>query len=161
MSLTKPMRVYIETTVWNFPFADDAPDHREATLTFFNLVRQGRFEAYLSNVVLFEFQAAEEPRRSQLLDLVRDISPILLPAIDAIEDLADEYMKNGLVPERYHDDARHIAAAVVGNMDLLVSWNFKHIVKPKTRRLVAATSRLVGYREIEICTPEEVLNEFE
>ncbi len=46
-------------------------------------------------------------------------------------------------------------------MDLLLSWNFKHIVKMKTRRMVSATTRLAGYKEIEIWTPEEVINDEE
>ena len=40
--------------------------------------------------------------------------------------------------------------------DLLVSWNFEHLVKLKTRVGVNAVNRLVGYREIEIVSPEEV-----
>lgn len=44
---------------------------------------------------------------------------------------------------------------------MLLSWNFKHIVKVKTRRMVAATTRLAGYKEIEIWTPEEVIDDNE
>lgn len=51
----------------------------------------------------------------------------------------------------------HISVAIVNNLDILISWNFQHIVKVKTRVEVNAVSRLMNYHEIEICSPEEVV----
>lgn len=153
------LRVYVETTIWNFAFADDAPEHRDATRQFFDQVRRGDFEVYISNAVLTELHAAQEPRLSQLTGLITEIAPSVLSVTAESLALAQEYIDSGMVPEKYSTDALHIAVAVVEDMDVLLSWNFKHIVKVKTRRLVSATSRLAGYRDIDICTPEEVLDE--
>jgi len=65
-------------------------------------------------------------------------------------------MEGGVVPVRFRDDAVHIAVAVVNDLDVVVSWNLEHMVKLRTRTRVNAINRLNGYKEIEICTPEEV-----
>ncbi|MBI5479971.1 MAG: PIN domain-containing protein [Deltaproteobacteria bacterium] len=152
-------RVYVETTVWNFVFAQDAPEHRDATQRFFDQVRAGGFEVYVAKVVLDEVAAAPAPRRSELAQLISEIAPAVLESSAEAETLAAELVALGMVPPKYANDALHIAIAVVENMDLLVSWNFRHIVRVKTRRVVGAAARLGGYRELEICTPEEVIDE--
>jgi hypothetical protein len=89
--------------------------------------------------------------------LLREISPFLLELdLEAIE-LADRYVKEGIIPARYRSDALHIAAAVTNGIDVIVSWNFEHIVKLKTRVMVDGVNKLLGYHEIEICSPEEVI----
>jgi len=155
----KKVRVYVETSVWNFVFADDAPTRRDATRRFFEEVRKGAFEVFLSDVVLDEIKAAPEPRRSELDALIGEIGPKILDSSDETDELAASLLAGHTIPDKYDNDAKHIAIAVVENMDVLLSWNFKHIVKMTTRRVVAATSRLNGYKEIEIATPEEVIDD--
>ncbi len=70
--------------------------------------------------------------------------------------VADEYIKANIIPLRYRDDAFHLAIATCYDLDVLVSWNMRHLVKLSTRRGANAINKLYGYREIEICTPEEV-----
>lgn len=60
------------------------------------------------------------------------------------------------MPVRFHADALHIALATVGQVDLVVSWNFKHIVRFDKIRLFKAVNREMGYKEIEIYSPREV-----
>ena len=150
-------RVYVETSVWNFAFADDSPKERDFTRQFFEKVRHGDFEVYASNVVLAEVQNAPEPRRSDLLRLLDEIAPTILPTSEEASTLAAELVNSGAVPARYDNDAMHIAIAVVANIDTLLSWNFKHIVRSKTRTLVTAASLVAGYKDIEIACPQEVI----
>ena len=72
-------------------------------------------------------------------------------------ELASEYIKKGIIPLRYEDDAFHIAVASVNNIDAIISWNFKHIVKLKTKKEVLGVNALMGYKEIEIYSPLEVI----
>lgn len=74
-----------------------------------------------------------------------------------MEWLAEEYVRYGAVPEGYPEDAYHIAIAVMNDMDCILSWNFKHIVRRKTRDIVRMVNTLNGLRQIEIITPAEVL----
>ncbi len=151
------LRIYLDTSVWSFPFHDDAPERRDVTKEFFDQVRADRFDVYLSDLVVEELQAAPELRRTQLLGLVREISPTAFQTTLEARQLTREFLAAGVVPARFQNDARHIAIALVNECDVVLSWNFKHIVNLKTRRLVNDTSRMLGYGEIEICTPREVL----
>jgi hypothetical protein len=81
----------------------------------------------------------------------------VLPLTDDVEWLAIEYVRCGPIPEGYHEDAYHIAIAVINDIDYLLSWNFKHIVRKKTRDIVRMVNTLNGYRQIEIMTPAELL----
>ncbi len=78
-----------------------------------------------------------------------------------IRELAKEYTKNGIIPLKYIDDAIHIAAATVSQCDALVSWNFKHIVKLKTIQGINGVNKLVGYKEIQLVSPQMMLEEKE
>ena len=142
----------------NFAFADDAPERRDATRELFDEVRAGAFEAHVSDVVIAELRNAGEPKRSQLLGLVDEIAPVGLRLTDEAEQLAAKFVANGMVPKQYGNDALHIAIALVEGVDVLLSWNFKHIVKLKTARMVAEVCSQAGYELIEIRTPEEVIN---
>lgn len=55
------------------------------------------------------------------------------------------------------DDALHIACASVNDLDAIISWNFEHIVKLKTKREVVGINVLLGYKEIGIYSPWEVV----
>ncbi len=70
-----------------------------------------------------------------------------------IKTLAEEYVIRGVIPAKHIEDAIHIAIATVNSLDILVSWNFEHIVKLKTKREVNAINLLLGYNQIEIIEP--------
>ena len=74
-----------------------------------------------------------------------------------MQELAKEYIAQGIIPKRYENDALHIAVAAVHDLDVIISWNFEHIVKMKTKRQVNAINTLLGYKGIDIYTPREVV----
>lgn len=96
-------------------------------------------------------------KRVQLEDLLKKTTPFLLRVDSEVERLADCYIKERIIPEKYRGDALHIAAAVVNRIEVIISWNFEHIVKLKTRIMVNGINKLQGYPGIEICSPEEVV----
>ena len=81
----------------------------------------------------------------------------VLSLTDDVEWLAKEYIRYGAVPESYPEDAYHIAVAVLNEMDFLLSWNFKHIVRIKTKDIVRMVNTLNNLRQIVIITPAELL----
>jgi len=156
MGLVKPARVYVETSVWSFQFADDAPVLRDITQQFFKEARQSIFELYSSEVVIGELRRAPEPLRSSLITFHDEFAPTVLDISDEALRLSKEYLDRHLVPERYDNDALHIAIATVTGLDFLVSWNMKHIVKDHTRDRVNATNLLSGFGELKIRVPGEI-----
>ncbi|MFZ3064995.1 MAG: PIN domain-containing protein [Nitrospirota bacterium] len=153
----KKIRYYLDTTVFNFVFAESDTEKKEITLKFFKdlpLIADG---VYISDEVVREISRAPEPRKSQLEGLIRGTNPFLLEIDLEIEELAERYISEGIIPEKYRSDAIHIATAVINGIDVIVSWNFEHIVKLKTRVMVDGVNKLLGYHEIQICSPEEVV----
>ena len=65
--------------------------------------------------------------------------------------------RHGAVPEKYHRDAFHIGVATVNHVEALISWNYKHIVRRKTREVVRMVNALYNYPFIEIMSPPEIL----
>lgn len=78
-----------------------------------------------------------------------------------VEELAENYIKAGAVSRKFHEDALHIAIATIHKSDILVSWNFKHIVNIDRIRKYNAVNLMFGYSAIEIRTPREILKENE
>jgi predicted nucleic acid-binding protein len=150
-------KIYLDTSVFNFAIADDVPKEREITLKLFDEAQNGKYEIYISEVVTGEINRAPQTKAVKLRDCVKKINPEELALDDNAQTLAEEYIGRGVIPYKYEDDAFHIAIASVNNLDVIVSWNFTHIVKLKTRREVAAINTLMGYKPIEICSPQEVI----
>lgn len=73
-----------------------------------------------------------------------------------IRDLARVYIEKGVFPEKYVDDALHVAITSFYEISYLISWNFEHLVKVKTRKWVNSVNILEGLREIEIVSPQEL-----
>ena len=99
-------------------------------------------------------------KRDKLLKLARDVEfGGVLSVDEEIDTLADKYIEEGVIPVVYRDDALHIALASVKGLDILISWNFRHLVKHKTRIQVAGVNTMLGYKAIDICTPWEVIED--
>ncbi len=122
------------------------------------MIRLGTIEAYISDVVLTEIRKAPKGRDQSLMRIVEGYPFTILDITEGVLALAEKYIREGIIPRRYENDALHIAVAVVHGMDSLISWNFRHIVKPETRRKVNAVNRLLGYGEIDLSSPEEVVH---
>ena len=132
----KRIKYYLDTTIFNFVFAEGDREKKDITLELFKdlpLIAEG---VYISDEVIREISRAPEPRKSQLEGLLRETNPYLLEVSIEAEELAERYIKEGIIPERYRSDALHIATAVINEIDAIVSWNFEHIVKLKTRVMV-------------------------
>ena len=78
-----------------------------------------------------------------------------------VETITEKFLKIGIIPRKVQADAIHLALAIVNRMDYILSWNFKHLVRPATRKAVREFAILEGYKIVEITTPEEVLQDGE
>jgi predicted nucleic acid-binding protein len=156
----KKLKLYLDTTVWNFAFAKDAPEHQAETLEFFQKVRMGLFEVFYSEAVAEEVAKAPLPRRHAIEELLREIMPRKLEPRNEIKVLADEYLKHGVLPKRSRADALHVAYTTIYKLDALVSWNFRHLANVNRRKRVVALNLEKGYNFfIELVTPLEVLGD--
>ena len=151
------LKLYLDTTILNFAFADDAPKEMEYTLKFFKQI--DRFEVSISEIVLREISFCPSQRREQMNKLINQNDLNILEFNHEAQELSEKYIKSGIIPVKYRDDAIHIAIASVNNLDAILSWNFQHIVKMKTKREVVAINLIERYKSIDIYTPREVVED--
>ena len=146
----------------SFAISEDiSKDDRDITLKLIEHINKGEYEGYISDVVIRELGNTRDlTKRDKLLQLINDVEFSDVLAVDEeIDKLADKYIKEGIIPAVYRDDALHIALTSVKGLDILVSWNFRHLVKHKTRIRVFGVNTILGYKAIDICTPWEVIED--
>jgi len=146
------MKLYLDTSVFSAYYDERTPERMRMTRDFWRVLE--RHEKLCSDLTIEELGQARSGLREKLLGLAQGFTVINLT--DEMRELAKLYVREGLVPSKYFADALHIAAAVLGGADILVSWNFKHLVKRSTRLLVNYINANQGLRTIEILAPPEV-----
>ena len=153
----KRLQLYLETSVWNFYFADDAPEKRESTIQFFQLIQQDMYDIFISQVVLDEIQNASPAKQSVLYQLIQRYQPEELMLNDDVLLLAERYIQEQALPARATEDAKHVAVATYYGMDAVISWNLKHLANLNRRRLIQGVNIKEGFSmPLELLTPMEV-----
>ena len=118
---------------------------------------KGEYIQVLSEHTLRELHGAPESVRDRILEIPGRYQVVLADTAEA-DALAGAYLAHGIVGPGSGSDALHVALATVGRVDVLVSWNFRHIVNLGRIRLFNAVNLEQGYGLIEIRTPKEVLS---
>ena len=157
------LRIYLDTSVISFLFADGAPEKRDLTREFFEgYVAPRVHEVWISGVVIRELRRTRDAaHRSELLAVVTKYKLERLPMEpeEQVVALAEAYVREGVIPEKKYDDALHVAVSTMRGMDVLVSWNFQHLANVSRERRVSAVNEANGYfRLLRITTPLEVMN---
>ena len=116
-------------------------------------VKAGTFDVVLSNVMLNEVDDCAEEKRRILYGYLSQIDFETVIADEQIINIAERLIDLGVLRPKSFDDCRHIAAAIVSGCDVIVSWNFKHIVNLKTMMGVKAITALEGFNDVLIFTP--------
>jgi hypothetical protein len=149
----RTLAAYTDTSVFGGVFDDE---FEEASIAFFELVRLGRFRLLVSDITRKEI--AEAPARVRRAFEENLPHMELIPVSEEVLELRDAYISAGIVSPNSAEDAAHVAAATVAEADLIVSWNFRHIVHFEKIRMYNAVNSLRGYRPVEIRSPLEVVD---
>lgn len=145
-------RVYADTSVLG---GCEDPEFRELSLRLLRAFECGDLTLVLSELTLRELDTAPEAVRK----LVSEIPEAYIEALDLsseAEEFAAAYIADGAVGAGMRADALHIALATVARVDVLVSWNFKHIVNLRRIHAYNAVNLKRGYPLLEIRSPTEV-----
>ena len=149
---TRLLRIYADTSVFGGVFDEEFEAPSKA---FFEQARRSSFILVTSPIV----EAELEPAPTEVRDLFAQMLPYLETADitqDALE-LQRAYLEAGIVSKKYATDALQVAVATIADCDLIVSWNFKHIVHYDKIPLYNAVNTLKGYENISIYSPNEVI----
>jgi predicted nucleic acid-binding protein len=156
----RKVAIYVETSVWSHALADDAPESRTATLDFLGAAEALGYELHVSEIVLTEISRAPEDVARKLQALLQEHHPATLDFDEEADRLAQEFLRFGVVPLAKIEDAQHVAVAVVNELDILASWNYRHLVNVRKREAFRHVSAMNGYyKPLHIVTPLEVGDE--
>jgi len=156
----KKPQLYLETSVWNFYFADDAPEKKEITRTFFDKIRHGEYEIFISDAVIEEIGRADDEKKQLLLNIIKEYNPKRLIINEEVMELGKKYISEGAFPANKVEDAIHAAMATAYEMDALISWNLKHLSNLKKMEMINGINMKEGYfKRLELITPMEVSDE--
>ena len=147
-------RVYIDTAVMGGQFDKE---FSADTIPFFEAVTNGQIIIIVSDLLEAELLRAPQHVRDFLATLPAQQIESLRLTQDAT-NLADQYILGKVVGQTSRADCQHIAMATLAKVNVLVSWNFKHIVNLDRIRLYNSINLRLGYRMIEIRTPREIIN---
>lgn len=151
------MKLYIETSVPNMLFHDDAPDLRRMTEEFYAWAKLCSDEFFTSAVTEEEIARAPSPLREKLVAALRSLRPQLLSINADARRLAQLYLRESILPPRFSDDALHVAVAVCHRMDAIVSWNMNHLANMRRVDQINRLNRRYSMPSIRIHTPAEVI----
>ncbi len=155
----KKLKLYLETSVWNFYYAEEAPEKPAITRQFFHSLPTSPFRIYASDVVIDEINRAALDKRNQLLQLIDIYQPTMLIMNPAADELVNSYLAHQVLPAKSLYDARHIAMVTVYELEVIVSWNLRHLANLNRQQKVQTVNLQNGYtKPLHMITPMEVIN---
>ena len=146
-------RFYIDTSVIGGVFDSEFEEHSTILMEKVNL---GQIKAVISEVTESEILKA----RKEIRDFYASLPKSSIEFVEITEDaviLADNYIKENVVGKSSRDDCLHIGIATVNRVDILVSWNFKHIVNIYRIRGYNSVNIKLGFPALEIRSPKEIV----
>jgi hypothetical protein len=149
------LRIYIDTSVVGGCLDEE---FKEDSTRLFDEFIKGLKILVISDLLLLELEGAPEEVKSILKKVPAENIEYVSLTEESIA-LAHAYIKEGAAAERNLSDARQIAIATVERVDVLASWNFKHIVNIGRIHLLNSVNLKLGYPLLEIRSPTEVLYE--
>jgi len=147
-------RIYIDTSVVGGYFDEE---FKEATISLFDRLQNNELIFVVSD--LLDLELINAP--SNVRDLLYNYSADKFERIELTEDaikLADSYISEKVVGQTSLEDCRHIALATINKVDVLASWNFKHIVNLDRIKGYNSVNLRLGYQMIEIRSPKDLIN---
>ena len=152
------LKIYIDTSVFGGIFDIEDPVRVDVTKQVLNILRiREKYIPYISNIVIEETEKAPPKIKQKLKKIVEDTKCEIFYESDECIELVDEFMKQKVIPKKSRDDARHVAVATVNNVDIILTWNCRHLANIENKRMINSISIMLGYKQIDIVTPLEVV----
>lgn len=155
------LKIYLDTSVISYLDQQDLPEQMKETQEVWDFFRKGKYEIYISDVVVYEINKCGMEKRETLLAYLDQIEYTIIETDESTVELAEKFIDFGFLKRKNYDDCRHIAAAILAGCDFIISWNFKHIVNVKTIRGIKAITTYEGYKDLMIYPPAALLEEEE
>ena len=156
----KKNKIYLDTSVISFLFADDAPDFKNITIDFFEKYIND-YDLYISEIVILEINKNQnDTLKNDMMNVISKYNIKMLDYNEEINNIAKKYIENMIIPEKKIEDALHVAYVTFYEIDILLSWNFRHLANIKKEHKILIENMKMGYNyPIRLLSPLEVQDE--
>lgn len=155
----KKLKIYLDTSVISHLEQNDVPEKMEQTKKLWEILQTEKYEVVISDLVLVEINECKEPKRSILKEYLAQINYNRVEITQETEEIANEIINEKILNKKSFDDCLHIASAILSDCNIIVSWNFKHMVNVDTINGVRKITFAKRYNNIDIYAPYVLLNE--
>lgn len=149
----RKLKIYVDTSVFGGYYDEEFSDD---TKKLFEEIQNNRYQIVVSDLTEKELLSAPANVRNLFKQLNTSVEKLIVKK-EAIE-LAAKYVQEKVVGKTSMDDCIHIATATIHEIDVLVSWNFKHIVNIQQIKGYNSINKDFGYQNLEIRSPKDLIN---
>jgi predicted nucleic acid-binding protein len=150
----KKQRIYLDTSVFGGYYD---VEFEEFTKPLFERINNGEFTIIFSTMLETELEFAPE-KVQKIVRSIESEDTEFVEETDVTVELATEYITENVVGKTSYPDCLHIALATINQADILISWNFKHIVNVERIRGYNSINIKNGYKQLDIRSPRELMN---
>ena len=153
----KKLKIYLDTTIISYLDQKEKPDRMKDTHKLWDKIKNGEFEAVISDIDIAEINSCSEEKRNILYKYLSQINYTLVDSDEKSIDIATKMVDLNILKQKNILDCQHIANAIISGCDAIVSWNFRHIVNHKTMMGVKAITALEGCADLLIYAPSVLI----
>lgn len=148
----KKQRVYLDTSAIGGCFDEEfAEDSRK----LISEIKAGKKLGVVSEITIRELIDAPKNVRDDF-ETYKELLEVVYITGEA-DELSSAYLRERIISETYKNDSLHIALATINQVDVLVSWNFQHIVNLNKIMQFNSVNIRNGYKPLQIYSPKEVI----
>lgn len=151
--------IYIESSVISYYAAKPSRDlivaaHQQITAEWWEIVRP-KVKCFISPFVIQEVSYGDKKAAKKRINPIKSFT--ILDLNREIQVLSQKYYEAIDIPEKAKLDASHLAVAVWHEMDYILSWNCKHIVNGRVKKILEEINKNLDIKTPVLCTPEELM----
>jgi len=153
-------KIYLETSVISYLVSKPSKNiiiagRQAITKDMWDII--GNYDVFTSDIVIQESSRGDIKYAKLRLDALEKFN--ILKIDDEAKELAKLLVHQKAIPDKCPEDALHISISAVNGIDVVVTWNFKHLNNPFTRIMIRKVIESNGYPCPEICSPDEFLGD--
>lgn len=155
----RKLKVYLDTSVISYLDQQDTPEQMKQTQQLWEIFKTSKYDIVLSTVVFDEIDKCSEEKKEILYSYLNMINYETVIATDSTDTISQHIIKEGILTEKQLLDTYHIAFAIENNCDIILSWNFSHLVNIETINGIRKITFSTQYNKIiDIYAPYVLLN---
>jgi len=154
----KKLKIYIETSAISDLQQPNEPKFMSDMITLWEKIKLNEYEVVLSDIVFEELEGIKDKNKLNILyNFIDQIDYMRIQLNDEVDKIADLIVMQGILTKENFRDCQHLACALIGNCDCIVSYNFKHINRINTITGIQRLAILHGYGIVNIVDAEKLI----